>query len=109
HTGKFDPKKELIAYIKTEGKVMFTLYGIIALVSEFSYLVLFLMNQTRNPITFVTQFCMGPWVNMTIPVLRSVIAVVYSAVIVCLLAVLRSRKVYQDESVAKIERKNLQE
>ncbi|MBQ5362380.1 MAG: hypothetical protein IIU63_03440, partial [Clostridia bacterium] len=69
----------------------------------------FLMNQTRNPITFVTQFCMGPWVNMTIPVLRSVIAVVYSAVIVCLLAVLRSRKVYQDESVAKIERKNLQE
>jgi hypothetical protein len=39
----------------------------------------------------------------------SVIAVVYSAVIVCLLAVLRSRKVYQDESVAKIERKNLQE
>ena len=109
HTGKFDPKKELIAYIKTEGKVMFSLYGIIALVSEFSYLVLFLMNQTRNPITFVTQFCMGPWVNMTIPVLRSVIAVVYSAVIVCLLAVLRSRKVYQDESVAKIERKNLQE
>ena len=109
HTGKFDPKKELSAYIKTEGKVMFSLYGIIALVSEFSYLVLFLMNQTRNPITFVTQFCMGPWVNMTIPVLRSVIAVVYSAVIVCLLAVLRSRKVYQDESVAKIERKNLQE
>lgn len=46
---------------------------------------------------------------MTIPVLRSVIAVVYSAVIVCLLAVFRSRKVYQDESVAKIERKNLQE
>lgn len=109
HTGKFDPKKELIAYIKAEGKIMFILYGIIALVSEFSYLVLFLMNQTRNPITFVTQFCMGPWVNMTIPVLRSVIAVVYSAVIVCLLAVLRSRKIYRDESVAKIERKNLQE
>ncbi len=109
HTGKFDPKKELIAYIKTEGKVMFTLYGIIALVSEFSYLVLFLMNQTRNPITFVTQFCMGPWVNMTIPVLRSVIAVVYSAVIVCLLAVLRSRKVYQDETEAKATRKHLQE
>ena len=109
HTNKFDPKKELIAYIKTEGKVMFTLYGIIALVSEFSYLVLFLMNQTRNPITFVTQFCMGPWVNMTIPVLRSVIAVVYSAVIVCLLAVLRSRKIFQDDSTAKANRHRLQE
>ena len=109
HTNKFDPKKELIAYIKTEGKVMFILYGIIALVSEFSYLVLFLMNQTRNPITFVTQFCMGPWVNMTIPVLRSVIAVVYSAVIVCLLAVLRSRKIFQDDSTAKANRHRLQE
>ncbi len=81
----------------------------IALVSELSYLVLFLMNQTRNPVTFVTQFCIGPWINMTIPVLRSVIAVVYSAVIVCLLAVLRSRKIVQDDSSAKANRQRLQE
>ena len=109
HTGKFDPKKELIAYIKAEGKIMFILYGIIAIVSELSFLVLFLMNQTRNPVTFVTQFCIGPWINMTIPVLRSVIAVAYSAAVTCLLAVLRSRKVYLDESGAKANRKHLQE
>ncbi len=109
HTSKFDPKKELIAYVKTEGKIMFMLYGIIALVSELSFLVLFLMNQTRNPVTFVTQFCLGPWINMTIPVLRSVIAFAYSAGIVCLLAVLRSKRIYRDESSAKVERKNLQE
>jgi len=109
HTGKFDTKKELIAYIKNEGKIMFMLYGIIALVSEISFLVLFLMNQARNPVTFVTQFCIGPWINMTVPVLRSVVAVVYSAVIVCLLAILRSRKIYQDDTNAKAQRKRLQE
>ena len=109
HTGKFDPKKELIAYIKAEGKIMFILYGIIALVSEISFLVLFLTNQTRNPVTFVTQFCIGPWINMTIPILRAVIAFVYSSVIVCLLAVLRSRKIFQDDSSAKANRQRLQE
>ena len=109
HTDKFDTKKELIAYIQNEGKVMFMLYGIIALVSEISFLVLFLMNQARNPVTFVTQFCIGPWINMTVPVLRSVVAVVYSAVIVCLLAILRSRKIYQDDTTAKAQRKRLQE
>ena len=109
HTDKFDTKKELIAYIQNEGKVMFMLYGIIALVSEISFLVLFLMNQARNPVTFVTQFCIGPWINMTVPVLRSVVAVVYSTVIVCLLAILRSRKIYQDDTTAKAQRKRLQE
>ena len=109
HKSNFDPKKEWIAYIKAEGKIMFLLYGVIALVSELSYLVLFLMNQARNPVTFVTQFCIGPWINMTVPVLRSVVAVVYSAVIVCLLAILRSRKIYQDDTNAKAQRKRLQE
>lgn len=109
HSNKFDAKKELIAYIKTEGKIMFMLYGIIALVSELSFLVLLLMNQTRNPVTFVTQFCIGPWINIPVPVLRSVIAFVYAAAITCLLAVLRSRKIHQNESLAKAERRNLQE
>ena len=59
--------------------------------------------------SFVTQFCIGPWINMTVHVLRSVIAVVYSAVIVCLLAVLRSRKIFQNETEAKATRKHLQE
>lgn len=109
HTNKFDPKKELIAYIKTEGKTMFIFYGAIAIVSEISHWITSLSSATPNPVTFVSQFCIGPWVNMTIPVLRSVIAFVYSAVIVCLLAVLRSRKVYQDESTAKANRHRFQE
>lgn len=46
---------------------------------------------------------------MTIPVLRSVIAVVYPAIIVGLLAVLRSRKIFQNETEAKATRKHLQE
>ena len=109
HTNRFDAKKELIAYIKTEGKIMFILYGIISLVSELSYLALLLMDQTRNPVTFVTQFCIGPWINIPVPVLRSVIAFAYSAGIVCLLAVLRSKKIYKDEYSAKAEKRYLQE
>ena len=109
HTNKFDPKKELIAYVKTEGKTMFIFYGAIAIVSEISHWITSLSSATPNPVTFVSQFCIGPWVNMTIPVLRSVIAFVYSAVIVCLLAVLRSRKIFQNETEAKATRKHLQE
>ena len=109
HTNKFDPKKELIAYVKTEGKTMFIFYGAIAIVSEISHWITSLSSATPNPVTFVSQFCIGPWVNMTIPVLRSVIAVVYSAVIICLLAVLRSRKIFQNETEAKATRKHLQE
>lgn len=99
HTDKFDPKKELLAYIRAEGRIIFIIYGIIAAVAEVSELIM--LNAPRNPIVFATMFCLGPWVSLEIPVLRSVIAFAYSAAMICLLAVLRSRKIHQEEVLVK--------
>ena len=99
HTDKFDPKKELIAYIHAEGKIMFVIYGIAAAVTELSALIM--QNEPQNPIAFATMFCLGPWIAMAlkIPVLRSVIAFAYSAAVICLLTILRSRKIHKEETL----------
>ncbi len=99
HTAKFDPKKELISYIHAEGKIMLAIYGIAAVVTEISALIM--QNAPQNPIMFATMFCLGPWMVIKIPVLRSVIAFVYSATVLCLLALLRSRKIHEEENLKK--------
>ena len=43
HTNKFDPKKELIAYVKTEGKTMFIFYE-----KGYQYLVVSRGNACRK-------------------------------------------------------------
>ena len=107
HADRFEPKKELIAYIRTEGKIMFLLYGFSAAVAEVSCWMI--PADTRNPITFAAQFFMGPWMGLSIPVLRAVIAFVYSSAMVCLLAVLRSRKIYWQKLWIKQEKKDRRE
>jgi len=99
HTDKFAIKKELCAYIHAEGKIMFVIYGIAAIVTEISCLVM--QKAPQNPIMFVTSFFLGPWFELKIPVVRSILAFSYSAMVVCLLAILRSRKIYQEEVLAK--------
>lgn len=95
HTDKFAFKTELTAYIRAEGKNMLVIYGILAVVTEFSCLLL--QNAPRNPVAFATAFCLEPWMQLNVPVLRCVLAFVYSAAIVCLLAVLRSFKIHQQK------------
>ena len=97
HTDKLDLKKELIAYIHAEGKIIFIIYGIAAIVSELSALIM--QNAPQNPIVFATMFCLGPWMSLKIPVLRSVIAFTYSAAVICLLTILRSRKIHKEETL----------
>ncbi len=99
HTHKFDPKAELVAYISSEGKIMFVIYGIAAAVTEISALIM--QNAPQNPIVFSTMFCLGPWMVLKIPVLRSIVAFAYASTVVCLLAVLRSRKIHEEESMRK--------
>ena len=100
HTKDFDPKTELIAYIYADGKIMFALYGIIAVVTEISFYVMpYVTPDTpQNPIAFAAMLCLSPLISLKIPVLRSVLAFAYSAAVVCLLAVLRSRKIHKDEA-----------
>ena len=107
HPDRFEPKKELLAYIRTEGKIMFLLYGFSAAVAEVSCWMI--PADTRNPIAFAAQFFMGPWMALDIPVLRAVIAFVYSSAMVCLLAVLRSRKIYLQKLWIKQEKKDRRE
>lgn len=102
HTDRFEPKKEFLAYIRAEGKVMIILYGIAASVAEISCLVI--AHGERNPIMFATQFFMGPWMGLNVPVVRAFVAFAYSSALVCLLAVLRSRKIYLEKLWIKQEK-----
>ena len=103
HTDKLDLKQELAVYLRAEGKIMFVIYSIIVVVAELS--LLFTNNAPQNPIVFATMFCLGPWMSLKIPVLRSVIAFTYSAIVICLLTILRSRKIHEEENLNK-DRKN---
>lgn len=102
HTDRFAPKPELIAYIRAEGKIMFVLYGIAVIVTEISRWVI--PGDARNPIVLVSHFFMGPWMGMNVPVLRAIIAFAYSSALVCLLAVLRSRRIHQEKLWIKQEK-----
>ena len=106
HADKLDARQELVAYLRSEGKIMFALYLIIVVVAELSILIT--SNAPRNPIVFATMFCLGPWMSLDIPVLRSIVAFVYSAAVVCLLTVLRSRKIIEAEVSSKIDKINRQ-
>ena len=94
-TDQFALKPELLAYVRTEGKIMFILYGIAAAVTEISRWII--PGDARNPVLLVSHFFMGPWMALNVPVLRAVVAFVYSSALVCLLAVLRSRRIHQEK------------
>ena len=94
-TDQFAPKPELLAYVRTEGKIMFILYGIAAAVTEISRWII--PGDARNSVLLVSHFFMGPWMELNIPVLRAVVAFVYSSALVCLLAVLLSRRIHQEK------------
>ncbi len=96
HTDKFDVKKELLAYLRSEGKIMLTIYGACAAVSEISGWLI--PNTPQNPIKFPAMFCIGPFVGIPLPIVGSLLAFVYSSVVVCALALIRSRTVYLEAS-----------
>lgn len=99
HTDKFDVKKELLAYLRSEGKIMLTIYGACAVVSEISGWLI--PNTPQNPIKFPAMLCMGPLVSIPLPIVGSLLAFVYSSVVVCALALIRSRKVYLEAGQRK--------
>ncbi len=97
--GKFDLKRELLAYIRSEGKVLFIIFAVCAVATDVS--VMILGYDTPNPIATVTVFCLGPWSDIHLPVVCSILCFVYASAVASVLAMLRSRKIYQEELNAK--------
>ncbi len=97
HTDKFSLKRELLAYIRADGKYLFIIYGICAVVTDISCVVL--QYSPKNFVGLLTSFCLGPWPNnIKIPVVCAVVCFVYASTVACVLAMLRSRKIYQEEA-----------
>ena len=96
HTDKFHWKRELVAYLRSEDKVLFLIYGISAVVTDISGVVT--QYAPANPFGFITMFYLGPWFDLQIPALYSILGFVYSSIVACVLALLRSRKIYLEES-----------
>lgn len=99
HTNEFSPKKELLAYVQADGKYIVIIYGIATIVTEISCWIL--PNNTPNLIATATMFCLGPWMVLNIPILRAIIAFAYASSLLCLLAILRSRKIYMQKTMLK--------
>ena len=100
HGGKFDLKKELFAYIRADGKYLFIIYGICAVVTDISCVVM--QYAPQNFVGLLTTFCLGPWANnIKIPVVCAVVCFVYASAVACVLALLRSRKIRLEETTVK--------
>ena len=104
HPERFDIIAELRAFIRKEGKFFFLIYGICAVLSEIDLLIP--RSTPGRPISFICSFVLNPiWGEIPIPVLRYVLGFAYSAAMVCFLAMLRSKKVYQQDLVEKTKQK----
>ena len=96
HSNSFDVKAELKAFLRGEGKIILMIYGICAVAAEIDLLIP--RATASRPVAMVCSLCITMICGyFPIPVLRSILAFVISAVMVCLLAMLRSWKVYRDE------------
>ena len=102
HIDKFSWKKELVAYVRSEDKALFLIYAISAVVSDVSGVVT--QYAPTNPFG-LTMFYLGPWLDLHIPVLSSILGFVYSFVVACVIALIRSRKIYLEESGSKSKKK----
>lgn len=102
HTDKFSAKKELLAYIRSEDKKLFIIYVVSAVVTDISGIVT--QYAPTNPFGF-SMFFLGPWLDLHIPALCAIIGSVYSVALACVLAIIRSRKIYREELNAKVNMK----
>ena len=47
------------------------------------------------------MFYLGPWLDLHIPILCSILGFVYASAVACVLALLRSRKIRLEETTVK--------
>ena len=96
HRDRFDMKAELWAYIRAEGKYFLLIYGLCAIGSEIDMLIP--RETVGRPVMAVCGFVLNMiWGDIPIPVLRYVLAFLYSFGVICVMAIMRSRKIYKEE------------
>lgn len=104
HTERFDPKGELMAFLRTDGKIVLAIYGIAAIATEISCFIF--PSPTPNPIATACLFALGPFCGeIPVYVLRSLVGFVYAAAVLCGLALLRSHRIYKDDLAATARRR----
>ena len=104
HGNVLDYKDELHGFLCADGKVLLTVYGILAVAHEVS--ILALQGAPQNPVGLVCAFPLGAfWAEIPVPILRSVLAFAYASAMVCGLALLRSRKIHKDDLAAEARRR----
>lgn len=104
HGNVLDYKTELRGFLRADGKVLLTVYGILAVAHEIS--ILALQGSPQNPVGLVCAFPLGAfWAELPVPILRSVLAFAYASAMACGLALLRSRKIHKDDLAAEARRR----
>ena len=104
HGNVLDYKAELHGFLCADGKVLLTVYGILAVAHEVS--ILALQGSPQNPVGLVCAFPLGAfWAEIPVPILRSVLAFAYASAMACGLALLRSRKIHTDDLAAEAIRR----
>ena len=104
HPMQFDLKKEFGAFLRADGRIILAIYGVAAVAIEISCFIF--PSPTPNPIATACLFALGPFGGLIpVPVLRSVICFVYAAVVLCVLTLLRSRKIYKNDLAANARRR----
>ena len=102
HPQKPDAKGELLAYIRAEGKYLFIVYGACAVLHSVIFYLL-----PPGPLLLVDFFfietVLTPMIaNLHIPmILDSVLGFIYACAVACGLVLLRSRKIHEEDRLAR--------
>jgi len=103
HTDKFDVKKEWLAYVRSEDKVLFLMYGICAVATDLSGVIT--RYAPGNFIALMTMPSQGPWILFEKPILCTLISFAYSFIVACVIALVRSRKIYVEKANLKARKR----
>lgn len=103
HAERVDMKKEMLGFLRADGKYILAIYALAAVAIEISCYIF--PSPTPNPIATACLFALGPCIIIPVPVLRSVVGFVYAAVVLCVLTLIRSRKIHQNDLAANARRR----
>ncbi len=89
HAEKYDIKKDLINYINSDGKVLLIIYGLLAVISELSYLLG--INFISTLLVFI--FPLASVIN--IPIIRTIVSYIIMIAFLLLLTEYNRYKEYK--------------